>query len=114
MNFLIILVATAILQLFAPWWTIALVPALVHLWRPTSYEFSFFSSFLAIGLLWLSYGLYIQISSDGAMSDRIAQIFSLPNGYFMLAISTLVGAITAGVSGAAGYSVRSFLRKKIS
>ena len=111
MNFLIILVVTAVLQYFCPWWVIAVVPAIVNICCPKSYGVAFFQSFMAIGILWLGYGMYIQISSNGAMSDRIAQIFTLPNGYFMLAISVLVGALTAGVSGMAGYSVRSLFRK---
>ncbi len=112
MNFLIILVAAAICQFTAlPWWTIAVVPAIVHIWRPTSYGSAFIQSCLAVGLLWFGYALYIQINSQGAMSDRMAQVFSLPNGYVLLGISTIVGALVAGTSGMAGYSIRTLFKK---
>ncbi|CAG5009392.1 hypothetical protein DYBT9275_04486 [Dyadobacter sp. CECT 9275] len=111
MNFLIIIITTAVLQIFAPWWVIGLIPFLVHFWRPTSYSNTFLSSFGAIAMVWLAYGLYLHINSGGAMSDRIAQIFSLPNGLLMLAVSTLVGGLAGGFAGMAGFSVRSLFLK---
>ena len=102
MNFLIILVATAILQFFTPWWTIALVPFLIMIWRPETSLKSFSISFMAIAILWLSYGLYLHTTTDGAMSNRVAEIFSLPNGLLLLLVTTIVGGLVGGLAGLAG------------
>ncbi|SEJ12407.1 hypothetical protein SAMN04487995_3341 [Dyadobacter koreensis] len=109
MNFLIIFIVTAILQLFAPWWTVALIPFLIMLWRPLTPLHAFVTGFLAIALLWFFYGLYLHTSTTGAMSNRIAEIFSLPNGILLLVVTTIVGGIIGGLSGLSGY----FLRKTV-
>ncbi len=107
MNLLIILLVTAILQYFGPWWTVALAPFLVLLWRPTSSSFhAFLTGFAAVGILWFGYGLYQHIGSDGAMSNRIAQIFSLPNGLLLLLVTTLVGGLVGGLAALSGCLVR--------
>jgi len=106
MNFLIIFIVTAILQLFTPWWIIALVPFLIMIWRPVSSFKSFATGFLAIAALWFSYGLYLHLDSQGAMSNRIAAIFSLPNGILLLIVTTVVGGLVGGLSGLSGYFVR--------
>ncbi|WP_221394805.1 hypothetical protein [Dyadobacter sp. NIV53] len=106
MNFILIFVVTAILQFFAPWWTIALVPFLVSLWQPASPVRSFAISFASIALLWFTYGLYLHINSEGAMSNKIAEIFSLPNGILLLLVTTVAGGLVAGFSGLSGSLVR--------
>jgi len=106
MNFLLILIVTALLQLFTPWWTIALVPFLVMIWRPSTSAFAFMTGFLAIALLWFCYGLYLHITTDGIMSNRIAEIFSLPNGILLLVVTTIVGGVVGGMSGLSGSLVR--------
>lgn len=106
MNFILIFIVTAVLQFFTPWWTIALVPFLITLWLPASLVRSFSVSFTAIALLWFIYGLYLHINSEGAMSNRIAEIFSLPNGILLLIVTTVVGGLIAGFSGLSGSLVR--------
>ncbi|MCE7068824.1 hypothetical protein LZG74_00830 [Dyadobacter sp. CY327] len=106
MNFLIILLATALLQIFAPWWVIAIVPFLVFLVRQTNAANAFWTGFAATGLLWMAYGFYLNFISDGAMSDRIAGIFSLPNGILLLLVSALLGGLTGGLAGLSGQLVR--------
>ena len=106
MNFILIFIVTAVLQFFTPWWTIALVPFLMMLWQPASPVRSFAVSFGAVALLWFTYGLYLHINSEGAMSNRIAEIFSLPNGILLLFATTIAGGLVAGFSGLSGSLVR--------
>lgn len=117
MNFIIIFIITAIFQLFAPWWVIALIPFLVNTWRPSGAIPAFIVSFAAIAMLWFSYGLYLHINSGGSMSDRIAGIFSLPNGIVLLVVTTVVGGLVGGMAGLAGFFVRQLFeiqRSKVS
>ena len=106
MNFFIIILVTALLQIFAPWWVVAIVPFLVFLIRQTSASNAFWTSFGAVSVLWMAYGFYLHFVSDGAMSDRIAGIFSLPNGIVLLLISALVGGLTGGLAGLSGQLLR--------
>lgn len=107
MNIILIVLLTAICQYFAPWWTVALAPFLILLWRPANTSFNaFITGFAAIALLWLAYGLYLHTSSEGAMSNRIAQIFSLPNGILLLAVTALIGGLVGGFASLSGHFVR--------
>lgn len=106
MNFVLIFVITAILQFFTPWWTIALVPFLVNLWIPETSLKAFALSFAAVALLWFFYGLYLHVSTEGIMSDKISEIFSLPNGILLLLVTALVGGLVGGFAGWSGLVIR--------
>lgn len=106
MNFLIILILTAVLQFFTPWWTIALVPFFIMAWRPAKPGISFLTGFLAIALIWFSYGFYLHHVSEGILSNRIAELFSLPGGFVLLIITTLIGGIVGGLGALSGSFIR--------
>ena len=103
MHFLIILVVAGLAQVWLPWWVIAIVPLLVFFSKPTKGISAFVNSFFAIALVWFGYGWYLHYRSDGRMSDRIAELFSLPNGIVLLVVVSLVAGVVAGFSGLAGY-----------
>jgi len=105
-NYLLILVATALLQLFMPWWVIAVVPFLVCLWRSQHPGIAYAISLAAVSTVWLAYATFIHNTTQGSMSDRIAELFSLPNGLVLLFVVTLLSGIVAGFAGMAGYYVR--------
>ncbi|OJV13792.1 MAG: hypothetical protein BGO21_07110 [Dyadobacter sp. 50-39] len=109
MNFLIIAILSAILQIFAPWWVIAIVPFVIVIARPSSG--AFWSGFGGIAVPWLLYGYYQHFISDGALTDRVAKIFMLPNGILLLLVTALVGGLVGGFSGLAGYWVRQIFRR---
>lgn len=102
MYFLIILIAAALAQVWLPWWVIAVIPFLVFFGKPTNGATAFVSSFLAVALVWFGYGWYLHYRSDGRMSDRIAELFSLPNGIVLLVVVSLIAGVVAGFSGLAG------------
>ncbi|MCE6989067.1 hypothetical protein [Dyadobacter sp. CY323] len=106
MNVAIIIILSVILQLAAPWWVIAIIPFAVLLWRPTNSAKAFWSGFLGIGMSWLLYGYYFHFISDGAISDRVAGIFFLPNGILLLLLAALAGGLVGGFSGLSGFFIR--------
>lgn len=106
MNFIVIFLLTAALQIVAPWWVIALIPFLVHAWRPTTALPAFLTSFGAVAALWFGYGFYLHTNSEGAMSNKIAAIFGLPNGLLLLVVTAIIGGLVAGLSGLSGVHVR--------
>jgi hypothetical protein len=110
MNFAIILILSVLLQFFAPWWVIAIVPLVILFWRPASTSDAFWTGFGGIALPWLAYGYYLHFISDGAISDRVAQIFSLPNGILILMVTALVGGLTGGLAGVSGHYLRQIFR----
>ncbi|WP_044198807.1 hypothetical protein [Dyadobacter tibetensis] len=112
LNFLLVLILAGVSQLLAPWWVIALVPFLVHIWRPSGYLAAFLSSFLAVALLWLLYSGYQHIESGGAISERITQVFRLPNATLLVVLTGLIGGLMAGLAGMAGYSIKNLFQRE--
>ncbi|GGC03468.1 hypothetical protein [Dyadobacter sediminis] len=107
MNFIIIVIISAVMQLFMPWWIVAVVPFAVYFWRPGNSPF--LASFAAIAFVWLAYGFYLHLISDGAMSNRIAEILSLSNGYILLLVTALIGGLVGGLSGLSGFLIKGLL-----
>jgi hypothetical protein len=105
-NYLIILVATALLQLFLPWWIIAVVPFVVCLWRSHHPGIAYAVSLAAVSTVWLAYATFIHNATQGSMSNRIAELFSLPSGLSLMFAVTLLSGLVAGFAGMAGYYVR--------
>lgn len=111
-NYLIILVATALLQFILPWWVIALVPFLVCLWRSKHAGTAYAVSLAAVSTVWLAYATFVHNSTEGSMSNRIAELFSLPSGTALMFSVTLLSGLVAGFAGMAGYYVRQLFVKE--
>lgn len=62
---------------------------------------------LSAGLLWLIWSLYYLITGGDINASRIAVMFGLKYSWMMLVITFLFAAITAALSGLAGYLIRS-------
>ncbi|MCE7068361.1 hypothetical protein [Dyadobacter sp. CY326] len=106
MNVIIIIIASALLQILLPWWIVAVVPFIVFLARPATASAAFWTGFASIAIVWLAYGFYLHFTSDGAMSDRIAGIFSLPDGLLLLVVAAIVGGLTGGLAALSGCLTR--------
>lgn len=114
MPFIIILVASAIAQLFLPWWVIAPIAFLVGMMKSPSAGKAFFAGAGAIAILWIAYALYLNLSSDGLMLDRIGNLFaeslkflkSVPYSVSFFVIMALIGGLVGGFSALAGYQFK--------
>lgn len=106
----LILILAFILNLFLPWWSIA-IPGLV-----LGYQFnksawaSFGWGFLALFLLWGGQALYIHFANDGILSTRIAEMLGVGSPYLVILITGVLGG---SVSGIATLSGTLFNKKKI-
>lgn len=113
LNYVIIVAATALLQFFLPWWIIAVVPFIVYLVRPDSPLIAYGISLAAVSTVWATYAAFLHNTTQGSMSNRIAEIFYLPNGTMLLLAVTFLSGLVAGFSGSAGALMRQvFVRER--
>jgi hypothetical protein len=106
MVFLVILIASFLLQLVLPWWVIVIISfatcgligktAKLSLWQP----------FFAILLLWTGIALYQSLPNHNLLVSRIAEMFGLHAWWLILIVSALLGGFVAAVSGYCGYQFR--------
>lgn len=106
MVFLVILIASFLLQLILPWWVIVIISfatcgligktGKVSLWQP----------FFAIILLWVAMALFKTLPNQNILATRVANMFGLHFWWWTLLISSLLGGFVAAISGYCGYHFR--------
>jgi len=98
-----IALVTWLLSLFLPWWSL-IIPCLVFGALLGKKKFSaFYYGFTAIALLWLFQILWIYTNDGDVMATRIAELFSLPHPWLVVAATVLIGGLTGGLSTLTGY-----------
>ncbi len=91
------------LQLLLPWWIIVIVAFAVELFFGGKTSFSFFAGFYGIFIYWLIYAGIIDIQNDFILSNKIAQLFHLPQLPLLMALVTaLIGGIVGGLGSLTG------------
>jgi hypothetical protein len=102
MKFLYQLLATIVicstLQYFLPWWMLAIgCFALGYLFNNKGL-LSFSAGFLGVALLWLSMSMFIDVSTQSILTEKINKI--LPLNVFIL--TTLIGGLVGGLASLTG------------
>lgn len=108
-SLLLIIAVSWILQLFLPWWIIAVVAVMVGLLVSQSSFAAFLAGFLGIGLLWFGYAAGINIQNDGILASRVAELFQVGSHWLLVLITALVGGLVAGFAALTGNSIRKLI-----
>jgi len=106
MLFLLILILSLVVQLFMPWWIIALVSFGLAFWKAPNARNAFIAGFAGIALGWLGYSLFIHLRTEGILTERIAHVLSLHNSFFLILVTVLIGGLVGGMAALAGYYCR--------
>jgi hypothetical protein len=105
---LLIILLAFVLELFLPWWSIAIAGFLAGLLLNT--QANFLAGLLGIGLLWTLTALYIESNAAAPLVDRVASIFSLSKP-LLFAVTAFVGGLVGGFSAMAGSALRKSRRR---
>jgi hypothetical protein len=107
MKFIVQIVATLIvcllLQLFLPWWTLAIGAFGTAYFIENKSLPSFAAGFLAAALLWLGMAYYLDHATQSIITEKVNKL--LPLNAFVL--TGLVGGIVGGMSSLTGSLLRS-------
>ncbi|WP_442588563.1 hypothetical protein ACSBL2_21210 [Pedobacter sp. AW31-3R] len=106
MVFLVILIASFLLQLILPWYIIVIIAfatcgligktGKIALWHP----------FFAILLLWTGMALFKSLPNHHLLVTRVAEMFGLHSWWLILILSAVLGGFVAAISGYCGYHFR--------
>ncbi len=111
MKFIIALILTALLSFAAciywPWWSIAIVSAIVALVVPQRAFKAFLAGFLGVFLLWAILS-YLRSSANGhILAHKISQLILKMDNPILLVVATgLIGGLVAGFAAMAGSYLR--------
>jgi hypothetical protein len=112
MKFLIQILAIAIiafiLELFFPWWSVAIAAFVGGVAFNTRANFG--AGFLAIALLWTIKALLIESSAAAPLAGRVATIFMLSKPLLFL-VTACIGALVGGFAAMTGGAMHRSRRK---
>src|SRR5690606_40164025 len=94
------------LELFLPWWSVAIAAVFVGLFLRS--DANFWAGFCGIGALWLSAAVIIDLTSSGNLAEKVAAIMHI-NETLLIIVTTLIGALVGGM---ASYTGSLVTRKK--
>lgn len=106
MVFLIILIASFLLQLFAPWWVIVIISFVTCGLIGKTAKISLWSPFLAILLLWTGMALYKTVPNENILATQVGEMLMVNSWIPILVLTGILGGFVAGVSGFCGYHFR--------
>ena len=98
-----------LLQTMFPWWTIVIAGFLMNFIISTNGISSFISGFLGIGMLWFLLATIIDVQTDSILTDKVAGIFSLPNSWLLVIVTSLIGGIAGGFGAVTGCQCRNWI-----
>ncbi|HAO99042.1 MAG TPA: hypothetical protein DCQ83_03240 [Fibrobacteres bacterium] len=104
--FLLAFIASLLGGFASPWWWPAIVGLALGLWKPEPRSVLFSATSCGAALAWGGVAAFYQIGNHGLLGGRIAELFSLPSGWWLVLISTALGGVTAGIGAEAGRYLR--------
>lgn len=100
---LLIALIAWLFSLILPWWSLAIPCLVLGSLMGKKALTSFLFGLLGIGGLWLLQSLIIDINNQGILTSRIADIFSLPAGFWVVVLTAAIGGLAGGLSTLTGY-----------
>ena len=106
-QIVVIIALGYLLELFLPWWSVAIAAFAGGLILTT--RSNFIAGFAGIGLLWVGKALITNLSSDSDLAERVARIFMVHNSTILLLLTFLLSGLVGGFAAMSGGA----LRKKV-
>lgn len=93
---------TYLIEGFLPWYSISFAPFVFGLFYLKHAGRSFLAGFLGISLLWLIHSFLIQAVNNDILTQKIAEMFSLPGSGALIIVTAIIGGLVGGFSGLTG------------
>ncbi|QNL49430.1 hypothetical protein H8S90_22315 [Olivibacter sp. SDN3] len=110
--FFVLIITTVLAQLILPWWIVSPIAFIISFLFNKNAKHSFFICFAAVYTAWFIISFYLSFTNDHILANRIAILLGLPTDDYgwiwILLISALPGAITAGLAGLAGQYTKKY------
>lgn len=103
-QILVIIILGFFMELFFPWWSVAIAAFAGGLLINT--RSNFLAGFLAVGLLWVGKALISDLSTDSDLADRVARIFMLHNKAVLIFIIFILSGVVGGFAAMSGGALR--------
>ena len=99
-QMVLILILGFFLELFLPWWSVAIAAFAGGVLVTT--RMNFLGGFIAIGVLWLGKAMIMDLSTDSDLTSRVAAIFMLHSKTLLILLTLLLGGLVGGFAAMTG------------
>src|SRR4030095_6373350 len=108
--FLLIAILSFLAQLLLPWWSMMIVSFLLALFLGRKGGQAFLAGFFGCGIVWLMMALFIQLATGDLLTNRIADLFTLPSPMLLFIVTFFVAAIAGGMAALTGWYLKKIIR----
>ena len=109
---LTVIILTLMMGYFFEWWTVAIAAFIGGAIFGKSSGETFVKGMIAVIIVWLLMVCYYHFSTQGILSNKIAQILPMGGNVGILIIVTvLIGGLVGGLGAMSGFFVRNLFRK---
>lgn len=102
-QLVVIFILAYLLELFLPWYSIAIAAFIGGL---VNSRFNFFAGFIAIALLWTLKAGLTESASSSDLANRVALIFPVKQKALLYLVMALLGGLVGGFAAMAGSALR--------
>jgi hypothetical protein len=113
MAILILFAATLVGGYIFPWWWPAVAAYAVGFWIPRRAGAAMLAGFVGTALAWAALAGFLDWRNHQVLSSRMAQLFHLPSGYALVALTGILGGLMGGLAAWAGFALRAYLRPRL-
>ncbi len=106
---LLIASISGFLQAFLPWWILAVVAFIVSSILLEKGWLGFIAGFIGVIIPWFIYSMYLNNQNNGILSEKIANLMSLPNQSVLLLVVMLIVGMVGGMSALSGALLRNWI-----
>jgi ABC-type multidrug transport system fused ATPase/permease subunit len=112
MVFIVVLIASFLLQMVLPWWIIVPVSFITCCLIGKTPKKSIWEPFFAIFTLWTGVALSYSLQNQHILAGRVAEMFGLQTWWLILFVTALAGGFIVAISGICGYKFRKTILTK--
>jgi len=103
LSILVISAVSAVLQMFLPWWIIALVAFAVGYAIKQNGFAAFVAGFLGIFILWVGYAALLSHGNGNLLAHKVAELLPFQGHVALLLLATgVVGGLVSGFASLSG------------
>lgn len=107
LQILIVAVLALLMEMWLPWWSVAIAGGLGGLLLGGSGMRGFAAGFLGVGILWAVAALRLSAGTESGLAERLgAMLPGQPGGVALAVVSGVIGGLVAGFAGASGARLR--------
>ncbi len=110
--FLLIAVLSFLVQLFLPWWSMMIVAFALSFLLGKKTAQVFIAAFSACAIVWLLMEIFIHATRGDLMTNRIAELLSLPASVLLYIATFVIAGVVGGVAALAGFFLKEIFNAK--